>query len=153
MMNVRLTRYLWHFFGLFLVGYTIGLTALFAADHYWHINLHDLLILSLLSATIPYYICRKFTQKEGRFLNAAEQKKMTHIATLIAFVISITPTLFYAGVKLWFGTLDMTYIHLTALLGIYFIFYYGILRLVITANFQRARKRHEKKQQHDQDRS
>lgn len=152
-MNAKLTRYLWHFFGLFLLGYAIGLTALFAADHYWHINLHDLLILSLLSATIPYYICRKFIKKEGRFLNTAEQKKMTRITTLIAFVISITPTLFYASIKVWFGTLHMTYIHLTVLLAIYFIFYYGILRLVLTANFNRARKRYEKKQQHAQDKS
>ena len=96
-MTVSLKKYLWQFFGIYFLGFVLGLAAIYAVDTLWGMKLQDALIIIALSASIPHYTAEKFIKNEGRFFTDIEQKAIIKKMSLIALGVSILPTLIYFG--------------------------------------------------------
>lgn len=166
-MTVSLKKYLWQFFGIYFLGFVLGLAAIYAADAFWGMKLQDALIIIALSASIPYYTAEKFIKNEGRFFNDQEQKIIIKKMSLIALGVSILPTFIYFGyaiiVKLILtphdislllskkiiSTVDskMLALNNSALIAIIIgagLLYYLIIRLSISGTVKRIGKKYNK---------
>jgi len=167
-MTVSLKKYLWQFFGIYFLGFVIGLAAIYAVDTLWGMKLQDALIIIALSSSIPYYIGEKFIKNEGRYFTDTEQKAIIKKMSLIALGVSMIPTLIYFGyailVKLLLTPHDISLLASkkiistmdTTLLGLnnsYLIaiiiggalLYYLIIRLSIGSTVKRIGKKYNKK--------
>lgn len=146
-MNAHLSKYLWRFFGLFLVGYLMGMLVILFVNHHSKIPLHDIFVLALLSLFIPSHISRKFILNEGRFFDKREQKIICLKSALLGFIISMTPTFVYVTVQFSKPVHESTLRLLLTLFGVS-VFYFVLLWLMISRSYSRAGKKYDQKQQY-----
>lgn len=168
-MDVNVNKYLWQFFRYYLVGYLIGMALILAADFLLHIKMQDMILVIILASIVPNSITMNFIKAERRFFNDAELKVMIKKSSLIAFVISIIPSVIYMAyciiLKYAFTPQEISSmlasIHIpesgmmnqflelktSTLAGILLasiVLYYAIIRFIVWSSFKRMGKRFAK---------
>ncbi|HEV2614875.1 MAG TPA: hypothetical protein VGV92_09280 [Gammaproteobacteria bacterium] len=165
-MDVNVNKYLWQFFRYYLVGYLIGMALILTADFLLHLKMQDMILVIILATIVPNSIAMNFIKAERRYFNDAELKVMIKKSSLIAFVISIIPSVIYMGycivIKYVLTPQEITAMlasvhipesammnqflqlktrYLIGILAASILLYYAIIRFIVGSSFKRIGKR------------
>jgi hypothetical protein len=109
-MAVNLNKYLWKFFFIYLLYYSVGMIIYSFLDYFLNSNsANDLVLVGCLCFLVPMNISKKFIKNEKRFFNEVEFKIMVNKCSLIASGITM----------FWY---------------IVFVGYFVFLRIILTSN-------------------
>jgi hypothetical protein len=170
----KLGKYVWQFFGLYFIGYLMGMMAIVLLGNSLNISIHDLPIIFALSVTLPHYITKKFAKNEGRIFNESEQRIIIIRTTFVAWLVSDMLSVVFIGycitLKVMFSSVEITSIFSAAnisadslesklvtipiqylviiLIGISLV-YYLLIYFCIRQNFKKAALKYNKNNEKD----
>ncbi len=94
-MDIPLKKYVWQFFGYYLLGYLIGITLLFSVAYFLNLRMPDLILIVILCMIVPQTLTEDFIKNEKRFFTETELAIMIKRSSLISFAINYAPSFLF----------------------------------------------------------
>lgn len=150
-----LKQYHRQFLGYYLLGYLIGMTALFSFAYFFSVRMPDLILIVILCMIVPQTLSDNFIRREKRFFTDDELSAIIKRSSLTGFIINFFPSLVFLGycIALKFIHFPLPYSNplLTEFQGFslnYLLlilvgsaaFYYLITRFMIGLSFKRKKR-------------
>ena len=107
-MSVELKKYHWQFFRYYLLGYAIGMAALFSVAYFFNVRMPDLILIVILCMIVPQTLSDDFIKNEKRFFTDDELSIMIKRSSLTSFMINFIPSFMFLGYCIVLKSTHMT---------------------------------------------
>lgn len=96
-MCIPTKKYIWRFFYYYFLGYFLGMSSIFFLGSLLNTHLQDIPLIFILCIACGFMISHQIIKHESGFPSEVDCKKLVRKITLIAWLISSIPYVFYIG--------------------------------------------------------